>query len=273
MKDTHYFIEKSGGDLAEFSEIKLLNSLIHSGASDEIAHQIVAEIKKNLENGMSSRKIFRTAFKLLRKYARSIASKYKLKDGIMELGPAGYAFEKFVAELMRAMGYRCEVSVVLAGHCVNHEIDVIAEKGKKTILIECKYHNLLHIKCDVKVPLYIRSRYNDILRKKGYADFEGWLVTNTKFTDDAYTYGTCSGLHLLSWDQPSGSGLKNLIDMHRLFPITCLTLLTKQEKEQLLAEGIVLCKTLFEKKELLKKYINSKTRVNSIEREIEQLLI
>lgn len=273
MKDKQYLIEKSGGDLAEFSEIKLYNSLIHSGATEEIANQIVREIKNNLENGMSSRKIFRTAFKLLRGYARSMASKYKLKDGIMELGPAGYAFEKFVAELMKEMGYRCDVGIVMSGHCVNHEIDVVAEKGKKTILIECKYHNLLHIKCDVKVPLYIRSRYNDILRKNGFAEFEGWLVTNTKFSEDAYTYGTCSGLHLVSWDQPNGAGLKNLIDMHRLFPITCLTLLTKQEKELLLAEGIVLCKSLFEKKELLKKYINSSARISSIEKELAELLM
>ena len=77
MKDKQFLIEKSSGDLAEFSEIKLYRSLMHSGASEEIANQIIAEIKLNLENGMSSRKIFRTAFKLLKRHSRSYASKYK----------------------------------------------------------------------------------------------------------------------------------------------------------------------------------------------------
>lgn len=273
MKDKQFLIEKSSGDLAEFSEMKLYRSLMHSGGSEEIANQIIAEIKLNLENGMSSRKIFRTAFKLLKRHSRSYASKYKLKEGIMELGPAGFAFEKFIAELMKAMGYSVQVGIIEKGYCVNHEVDVIAEGDNKNIYIECKYHNQVHIKCDVKVPLYIRSRYNDILKKRSINNFEGWVVTNTRFTDDSYTYGTCSGLHLLSWDQPKELGLKNLIDNHRLFPITCLTLLTKEEKEILLKEEVVLCKTLSHRRDLLDKIIKTPSRIENILKEVNTLLI
>jgi hypothetical protein len=271
MKDTQYLIEKSSGDLAQFSEEKLVKSLLNSGASEEQALLVLNEVKKHLANGYSTRKIFKLAFKLLKKYSRQSASKYKLKEGIMELGPAGFAFEKFIAELMSAQGYRVEVGSFVKGRCVKHEIDVIAKNENQTIYIECKYHNLLHIKCDVKIPLYIRSRYNDILEKNDIENFEGWLVTNTKFSEDAFVYGTCAGLTLMSWDEPKGAGLKTIIDQQKLFPITCLTLLTKEEKEILLNKGIVLVKTLHENKKLLAGIIQSSARLIKIEEEITNL--
>lgn len=273
MKDTEYLIEKSSGDLAHFSEQKLIQSLLNSGATEEHAHLVLSEVKKHLANGYSSRKIFRLAFKLLKKYSRTTASKYKLKEGIMELGPAGFAFEKFIAELMVAQGYQVQVGNFVDGKCVKHEIDVIAKKHEHTIFIECKYHNLLHIKCDVKIPLYIRSRYNDILENNVIENFKGWLVTNTKFTEDAYKYGTCAGLHLLSWDEPKGKGLKTIIDNSHLFPITCLTLMTKQEKEMLLERGIVLTKNLLKSRHILESIIRSNSRVENIMKEARELCL
>ncbi len=272
MKDKQYLIEKSSGELAQFSEEKLIRSLLNSGATEEQALLVLKDVKNQLSNGYSTHKIFRLAFKLLKKYSRATASKYKLKEGIMELGPAGFAFEKFIAELMIAQGYTVEVGAFMKGLCVQHEIDVIAKKNTQTIYIECKYHNLLHIKCDVKIPLYIRSRYNDILAKQRIENFEGWLVTNTKFTEDAYKYGTCAGMKLISWDEPKGKGLKTIIDESKLFPITCLTLLTKQEKEILLSKGIVLTKSLLHNKELLGSVIRSNPRVNNIIKEATDLV-
>lgn len=271
MKDTQYLVEKSSGELASFSEDKLIRSLMNSGANEELAKLVLNEVKKQLSEGYSTHKIFKLAFKLLKKYSRASASKYKLKEGIMELGPAGFAFEKFIAELFKSQNYHVEVGVFVSGKCVQHEIDVIASNKDRHIFIECKYHNLLHIKCDVKIPLYIRSRYNDILEKNSFENFEGYLITNTKFTEDAYKYGTCAGLTLISWDEPKGKGLKNIIDESKLFPITCLTLITKQEKEILLSKGIVLTKTLLSNKAYLMSIIKSESRVNNILKEIEEL--
>lgn len=273
MKDTQYLIQKSSGELSQFDEQKLIQSLINSGANLELAKTVLLEVKKNLTSGYSTRKIYKLAFKLLKKYSRVSASKYKLREGIMELGPAGFAFEKFIAELMTAQGYAVEVGQHIRGRCVSHEIDVIAKKGEVTIFIECKYHNLLHIKCDVKIPLYIRSRYNDILEKENFENFEGWLVTNTKFTEDAFTYGKCAGLTLISWDEPKGKGLKTIIDDHKLFPITCLTLITKEEKEMLLAKGVVLTKHLLKSRHILESVVKSNPRVNNILKEATELCI
>ncbi len=272
MKDTQYLVEKSSGEMAEFSELKLIQSLINSGATEEQANIVLNEVKKQLSNGYSTHKIFRLAFKILKRISRASASKYKLKEGIMELGPAGFAFEKFIAELFKVQGYEVQNGVIARGRCVQHEIDVVATKDDRVIFIECKYHNLLHIKCDVKIPLYIRSRYNDILEQQGYENFEGWLVTNTKFTEDAFKYGICAGLQLMGWDEPRGKGLKIMIDEQKLFPITCLTLLTKEEKEMLLSKGIVLAKNLLKSKHILESIVRSNPRVNNIMKEVNELL-
>ena len=271
MKDTQYLIEKSSGEKAVFSSDKLKISLINSGATEELANTILQEVKKQISQGYSTHKIFRLAFRLLKKHSRVTASKYKLKEGIMELGPAGFAFEKFIAELMFAQGYTVSTGQFIKGRCVSHEIDVVAKKEEKTIFIECKYHNLLHIKCDVKIPLYIRSRYNDILEMQDFEQFEGWVVTNTKFSEDAFQYGTCAGLKLISWDEPKGKGLKTIIDEQKLFPITCLTLITKEEKEMLLSKGVVLTKHLLKSRHILESVIRSNPRVQNILNEAKEL--
>jgi len=48
----------------------------------------------------------------------------------------------------------------------------------------------------------------------------------------------------MSWDYPIGKGLKDIIDQAGLYPVTCLTTLSRGEKSRLLERGIVLCKTL-----------------------------
>ena len=125
------------------------------------------------------------------------AGKYRLKNAIMELGPTGYPFEHFVGAILRTQGYKVKVGVLIDGKCVQHEVDVVAEKDNKIIVVECKFHRSAGKKSDVKIPLYIRSRFNDIYDKwsadgtLGDKEYEGWLVTNTHFTTDAEKYGKC----------------------------------------------------------------------------------
>ena len=148
---------------------------------------------------------------------------------------------------MEYSGYKVEVGKILQGKCVNHEVDVIAIKLKQHIVAECKFHSEKTTTCNVKVPLYINSRYQDIIAQ--YKDTplcpnEGWVVTNTRFTADAIAYGKCAGLYLLSWDFPKDNGLKDRIDRLGLYPITVSTLLTNREKQFLLSREIVLCRQL-----------------------------
>lgn len=64
----------------------------------------------------------------------------------MELGPSGFPFEKFISEILKFQGFAVQVGVIVEGHCVKHEIDVVAEKGEEHFMIECKFHNTQGIK-------------------------------------------------------------------------------------------------------------------------------
>lgn len=255
--NTKLLIRKASGDMEPFSSEKLRRSLQRSGAADNVIEPILNDVESWIYDGISSRKIYDRAFALLRKKTLSVASRYKLKNALMEMGPTGHPFEHFAGQVFKALGYNVEVAQILQGHCVTHEVDVIASKEKSRMFIECKYYLTTDKNANVQVPLYIRSRVDDIIKKQstipefaGYT-FSGGVVTNTRFTSDAMTYGECSGLKLLSWDYPVGNGLKEIIDREKIFPITVLTKLSTQDKQRLMGQGIVTCRQILETPETL----------------------
>ncbi|MDF0709194.1 ATPase [Flagellimonas okinawensis] len=277
MLTEEFHITKSTGEKVRFSVEKLESSLRHSGATDETIQEIVHRVGDELYPGISTKEIYNRAFALLKKKESVFASKYKLKKAIYELGPTGFPFERFVSGVLHYSGYRTKVGEVLQGTCVSHEIDVIATKNGTLNIIECKFHGEDGLKCNVKVPLYIHSRYMDVkppLDKEkdgGFEDTRAWLVTNTRFTQDALAYGQCVGLYLLSWDFPFGDGLKERIDRLKLYPITVSTLLSGREKHFLLDRDVVLCRELIKNSFLLDHLGVSNGRKQRILKEMKTL--
>lgn len=274
MKQERITIVKASGMKDDFSEEKLRHSLSKSGASDGNIDEIIAEIKPKLYDGISTKKIYQTAFNLLKKGSHSNAGRYNLKRAIMALGPSGFPFEKYIAAIFEWQGYKVNTQLFLEGACVTHEIDVLAENDEHFLLTECKYHNSLGIVSDVKIPLYIHSRYRDVLdnwKATSAKPLKCCLVTNTKFSSDAIKYGVCSGIQLLGWDYPHKKSLANLIDKSGLYPITCLTTLTNNEKATILSQGFVLCKELLQNESLFHDMGIAPFRISNIILEINSL--
>ncbi|MDX1783643.1 MAG: ATP cone domain-containing protein, partial [Aequorivita vladivostokensis] len=251
MKNNAIEVIKHSGERAIFSIEKLKNSLRKSGAEEALVNEIANNVRDELYQGISTKEIYNRAFALLKKKKKGYASKYKLKKAIYELGPTGFPFEKFVGAILYYSGYDVKTGQFLNGKCVTHEVDVVAHKNGQYIVAECKFHSDEGRNCNVKVPLYIHSRYRDILNNygdgnKGEKPNEGWVVTNTRFTEDALTYGKCVGLYLLSWDFPKDNGIKDRIDRLGLYPVTVSTLLSQREKQFLLSRDVVLCKQLID---------------------------
>lgn len=250
-------IIKASGEQAVFESVKLLASLRKAGASEQVALNIAGQIEETLYEGMTTKEIYRKAFSKLRKHSRPTAARYKLKKAIMELGPSGFPFEKYISEILKHEGFKVQVGQIVQGFCVQHEIDVIAEKENRHFMIECKFHSHSSRNCNVKIPLYIQSRFLDVEKKwkqtsgHGTKFHQGWVATNTRFTSDAIQYGTCVGLYLLAWNHPAKGSLKERIDASGLHPITCLTTLTKKEKLALLEKMIVLCKDIYSDAKIL----------------------
>lgn len=277
MSKPNVYIIKASGESVPFSEQKLARSLDKAGAPARIIEDILRQIEPDLYEGISTQKIYRKAFKLLKRASKSQAARYNLKNGIMELGPSGFPFEKFISELMKSQGFKVEVGVLMQGHCVTHEVDVLAEKDHTVYIVECKFHNRHGYLCDVKIPLYIHSRFRDLEKRlltlpdKASHTYEGYIVTNTKFSPDAIQYGNCAGLHLVGWDYPKQGNLKDWIEKSGLYPITCLSSLNRFEREKLLEEKTVLCQDLYRDERILARLGLSPMRIKSVVVEARQL--
>lgn len=250
-------IRKQSGEKEAFDPDKLRASLRRAGASPRLAREVEEGIRPMLEDGMTTSAVYRKAFQTLRKLQRATAARYSLKKAIMELGPSGYPFEHFVGQLLSHMGYQIEVGRMVKGQCISHEVDVVAHNDHQQFMVECKYYNSQGKYCNVRVPLYIHSRFKDIegrwkstpgLEKRS---FHGWVFTNTRFTGDAMEYARCVGLRMVSWDYPPREGLKDMIQQTGLFPVTVLTHLTRKQKQELLEQEIVLCRQLHRRQGVL----------------------
>lgn len=270
-------VTKADGTMVPFDADKLRASLRRAGADEDVARQIVERMTPRLEPGMSTRRIYRMAFTLLHKRSHRTAARYRLKQGILDLGPSGFPFERFIGRILEHDGYRAHVGVSVQGRCVAHEVDVVADKGDQHFLVECKYHNNPGRVCDVKVPLYIQARFLDVAEQwrtepgNGTRHLQGWLVTNTRFTSDALQYGQCAGLRLVSWDHPAKGSLRDRIDRSGLYPLTCLASLTQAEKERLLQLGLVLVHDVLHKPEALHDALVRGPRVAAVLADAEAL--
>ncbi len=270
-------IVKHSGNIVEFKREKLRDSLLKSGASRSIVEDVISQIEKQLYEGISTKKIYKLAFGLLKKNANSHAARYNLRAAIQLLGPAGFFFEKYIAKLFQSEGYETLTNLLLQGKCVSHEVDVVVRKNNYLTMIECKFHAGRDAVSDVKVPMYILSRFND-LKSQRLAIFEEdnvldncFIITNNRFTADAIQFARCSNISLLSWDYPDNENLRDKIDRSQLYPVTCLTTLTLAEKDRLMNVGIILVKELLEDTDCLKSIDLSQNRVKNVIREASEL--
>ena len=306
-------IKKADGTIEIFDEIKLIRALTKSGAQYLVAKEISDYVSHKCQQSgheeiVRSEYVYHLAFKQLKNISRRSALKFSLKKAMLELGPSGFPFEEFVAEMWRAQGYTAITGQIVFGSCVSHEVDVIAWKNDELVMIEAKYHSDNGSRTDLKTALYVKARYDDIQQQtfttssfnakdlinaslKDMHTFEktaqhipvnhseipkrlteGWLITNTHFSDTAITYANCNNLKIMSYDYPETGSLQDIVIEHKLFPITCLTTLNTSEKRELILKNIVLCKTLRERSADLHDLGFSKEKIFSILEEVASIL-
>jgi hypothetical protein len=270
-------IIKHSGHIVPFDKEKLKRSLLKSGASADLVKESLREIENQIHQGITTKEIYKLAFSILKKASNGHAARYNLRYALQTLGPEGFFFEKFISRLYAAEGFQTKINLTLEGKCVSHEVDVILKKDNKISMIECKFHSSREASSDVKIPMYILSRFND-LKVKEFTLFSNnetinscIIVTNNRFTKDAENFANCSGIDLLSWDYPKNNNIKNKIDKGALYPITCLTTLSMIEKEKLLILDQILVKDLINDSQSLNKIGISENRIRNVLKETSQI--
>lgn len=270
-------IKKASGETEAFDVNKLKTSLKNARAGDDAISEIVADIESWVYDGATTAKIYARAYKMFRQISASGALLYKLKMALNSMGPSGYPFEHFIGELFKVQGYEVKVGQIVQGASISHEMDVIATKDKEQNLMECKFSHNQGKSVSIQVPLYVHSRVNDIVEKlqqeERYKDisFTAWIVTNGRFSPDSIEYSRLKKINLLGWDFPKDRGLKHLMERERMFPITILTHLNKDEKQKLMAEGIVTCAQLMKQPGKLDQLGLNEDDQRSVVKELEAL--
>lgn len=271
-------IIKADGSKEEFDPARLVVSLRRAGAGEYAAERITSAITDTVVPGVTSKEIYSRAFALLRKEARPVAARYALRRALLDLGPTGHPFEDFISHLYRAEGWQVETRKIIKGKCVSHEVDFYASHPdqKMYIAAELKYHNDPGYKTDLKVALYVKSRFDDIFAcdetVRSCPIDRGLLVTNTKFTSEAITYAECTGVELLGWSYPLNDSLYMRMSRSKIYPITTVTGLSRAEKTILLNRGVIAVDEIVQDRRVLDPLHLDSERVGMLLAEIEGLL-
>ncbi len=266
MNRKHFNIYKAHGGKEKFSGRKLFASLKRSGLPYKQCQLITDKVSKEINEGSDTKEIFKKTLRLVKQNSHVAAVHYSLKRAIFELGPTGHQFELFVAKYFQHKGFNTKTCQTLNGRLVKHEVDVIGMNNNTRIFAECKFHNRLGIKNDIKIALYIKARRDDLKEGPEGKNFHHfYLVSNTAFSKDAITYSAGSDIVLLGVNAPSDRSFLDEIKDLNLYPVTSLRGLSKLQKNELLIKNIILAKEL-------PRHINFLLKIGMLDHEIDKLL-
>jgi Holliday junction resolvase len=236
------WVLKEDGQKERFDPSKVKHAVRRSGLSSKEADEVIKELRPRLYNGIRTKNIYSIVYGIVDEMRPEVSHRYNLKRALQRIGPAGYEFEDFTAELLAITGYDTKVRQSLEGKCVSHEIDVVAEQGKERYMIECKFRNQPGYKCRIQTALYVYSRFLDLNAgaERGYCRkfTRPWIVTNSKFSQDVLSYSDCMGVRLLGWRYPLRDGLEVMIDRTKCYPISVMKM-SDRTLRQLLRKKIV----------------------------------
>lgn len=241
-------IIKSTGEPQPFDKAKVRRTVLRSGVSEDIADRIADEVEKRVMEGMQTKEIYDMVVALLEREAPAASRRYDLRNAILRLGPAGFDFEKYIAELLAAYGYKTELPPILEGICITHEVDVLAEKDGRVAMIEAKLRQELGIFITIKDTMSTWARFLDIIdaSKVGKAPRldECWIMTNSRLSTQSIQYGHCKNMVMLSWDHPKERPLPRWIDDVSLYPVTILKGVDANKLRAFSAANIMLLRDL-----------------------------
>jgi len=265
------YVTKADGSKQPFDKQKIINTCLRLQATPEQAQSIADKIEAKAYDGIPTKKILQMVFQYMKKYRPAIGYQIDLRQAIAMLRSKP-DFEIFVAKLFEAMGYRVETNLIIQGECIEHEIDVIAKKENEIILIEVKHHVNHHTYSGLDVFSQLNSTLEDL--KKGYESGKNnfkftraILICNTKVSDHARRYALCKGLEFIAWKFPPENGLERLIEEYKLYPITFLKEIERDEAYSLANAGIVTVEQLLDNAEKISRKSGiSKNRILQLQK-------
>ncbi len=101
-----YHVLKSDGRSVPFNFGKVKATCIRAGASNKLATRVAKKISEKIYRGISTRQIYHMVLEELAFDNQNIVGhRYRLKESIMQMGPAGFPFENYVSTILAAYGF------------------------------------------------------------------------------------------------------------------------------------------------------------------------
>ena len=241
-------VTKMNGQVVEYDERKVRDSLTRIGLHEDVIKSVLTNVKKKLTPKIRTSELFKIVDETLKEKAPWAAARYNLRAAITKLGPAGFHFEKYVASILAAYGYKTETPDTYQGACIKHEIDVTAEKDGRRVFIEAKFRHDFSSAINIKDTMATWTRFLDLVDGSKldlcpHFD-EVWIVTNARFTDQSMKFGHCKNMKLVGWNHPEERTFAQMVDLDALYPITIIPSLSENELESFAESNIMLCRDL-----------------------------
>ena len=96
------YIIKADGRKVPFDPNKVIGTCIRAGASRKEAKRIAKNTLSLIENEFTTREVYKIVLSNISKIdgGKVIQHRYKLKESIMNMGPAGFPFESFISQIL-----------------------------------------------------------------------------------------------------------------------------------------------------------------------------
>jgi len=265
-------VTKADGSRQPFEKIKVVRTCLRTHASQDVAEEIADKIESKVYEGITTKEILKMIFKYIAEYRPEIKHQIDLREAICLLRPKP-DFEQFVGLLLKTEGYDIKTNQIVSGKCVEHEIDVIANKGNETLYVEVKHHYQPHAYTGVGVFLEAQATFEDLI--EGNNNFsKSMVVTNTKLSEHAKNYAECKKIDAIGWRYPEERGLELMMEENKLYPITLIKGLNAIIQAKLSYTGIFLLEQLveYDAKKLSKLTKISKSKMEEILRKASKIL-
>ena len=245
-------VTKADGTRQLFEREKVIRTCLRMGANRKTAEEIVDKVEKRLYDGIPTRKVLQLTLRLLRSYKPALRHFLDLRRGL-SLMNSKPEFEVFVQVLLANSGFKVSPNMILAGKCVEHEVDAIAKKDGVTFFVEAKHHINYHTLTGLDESRIARAILEDVtegfeLGSCSVKIDKAMIVTNTRYSEHARRYGKCRDIVQIGWNSPVGLSLQSMIEENNLYPTSCIRGLKRETRTKLVNKRILLKKQLLEMK-------------------------
>ena len=239
VKNVH--VIKADGRRERFQPDKIINTCLRAGLERDQAEEVLKKVVKKAYDNISTQALYKIVLEELRATEPTSSYFYSMRDAIANLDSE--SFELYAKKILEAYGYECKWNVLIHGACVEHQVDIIAEREHEIMLVECKRHYNPHRFSGLNVALQVHARMEDIndgfeLKKNKIRFTNAWVFTNTKFSDHAIAYSQCKNMRMTGWKYPEKASLEDMVNNKRLLPVTVLDM-PADAKRSLLAKRII----------------------------------